>query len=153
MTAAELTLHFPAPKLAQVGDDLPILNVYQYHDGRFYSAESADVQAGLGLWVYVAEGAEISVQGLPVGASVSIPLAPGWNAVGNPFDSEIPWGDNVTLSCAEVTYTLSQAVSAGVTDGKLYEYSGVGYVQAGAIAPWKGYFIKANKACVLVLRP
>jgi hypothetical protein len=60
-------------------------------------------------------------------------------------------GDNIRFKCSGAEYTLSQAVTATVTDGSLYEYKAAGYAAASNLIPWKGYFIKAASACDLVL--
>lgn len=142
--------------LAQLGDDLPLFNVYQYFGGKFYNADSADIQAGLGYWVYVADNTQIDIVGLPVasGASITVPLKPGWNIIGNPFEAPLAWGDNVKLSCAGVASPLSQAVAAGSISASLFGFDGNAYtpLAAGAqLEPWRGYMVRSAVLCDLIL--
>ncbi len=137
--------------LEQLGDDLPLLDVFQFFDGKFYPAESADIQAGIGYWVHVADNTEIDIQGVPVAAQISVPLRKGWNLVGNPYETSLAWSDNITFSCSGQTYTLSQAVDEGITSGKIYEYDGDSYSAAEQMSPWKGYFLKAYSQCDLII--
>lgn len=142
--------------LAQLGDDLPMLNVYQFFDGKFYDAASADIQAGLGYWVYVADNSQIDIVGLPVanGKSVTVPLKPGWNIIGNPFETNLNWNDDdIALTCAGADLRLSQATSSNRLQAKLFEFNGTDYIEASAMEPWKGYFVKAFEKCDLVLKP
>jgi len=138
--------------LEQLGDDLKILDIFQYFDGRFYPAEKADIQAGLGYWMYVAESAEIDIEGVPVGPEVRVPLKSGWNLIGNPFETELPWGDNISFSCNGSNYTLSGAVSASMTNGAIFEFTGEAYQPSVSLLPWKGYFLKTSQDCELVLK-
>jgi hypothetical protein len=139
--------------LAALGGGAKLLNVYQYYEGNYYAADKADIQAGLGYWIYVADNAEIAVSGAPVESPVRVPLTPGWNTIGNPFESEVAWGDNITLACGGASYTLSQAAAAGVTDGKLYRFDGAKYIAAGTLEQWNGYFLKTAAACDILLQP
>lgn len=141
--------------LAQLGDDLPIVNVYQFYDGAFYPAEKADIQTGLGYWVYASNNTQIDIVGepTPAGKTVDTPLKPGWNAIGNPFDAPLAWGDNIMLTCGGATSTLSQAEASGIITG-LYVYENDTYspLPSGAsLEPWRGYFIKSTADCTLTI--
>ena len=139
--------------LAQLGDDLPLLGVYQYYDGAFYAAEAADIQAGLGYWVHVADNTEIDVTGLPVADTITVPLAVGWNIIGNPFETSLAWDDSVTVSCGDEDFTLTDAAASGRIGDKVFQFDGEDYapLSGGTLAPWTGYFIKAAAACDLIL--
>ena len=133
-----------------------MLNFYQYYDGRFYPNNSADIQAGIGYWIYVANNTEIDVVGLPVpdGHPVEVPLKPGWNIIGNPFDQPLTWDDNISFKSGEEYVPLSRAAEVGVITGDIYRFDGAGYVgqnQGSILEPWKGYFIKASAECELIL--
>lgn len=140
--------------LDQLGDDLPLLNVFQYHDGKFYNAGAADIQAGLAYWVYVENNTEIDITGLPVTTQLRVPLAAGWNLIGNPFTTPLTWDDSIQFLCSNSEFTLSQSIAEGITDGKLYLFQGDSYAPAnGSLQPWKGYMLKMSHACDLVLNP
>jgi len=135
--------------LSLLGKYLPMLNVYQLTGGKAYVAESADIQAGLGYWVYVAADTEISISGVQVTSATTVPLSAGWNLIGNPFSSEIAWADNIKFVCDRNNYALSQAIAAGLTDGKIFEFTGAGYAPASVMEPWKGYIVKSASSCDL----
>lgn len=139
--------------VAQLGADLPLLNVFQFFDGQFYDTANADIQAGIGYWIYVAAGAEIGFTGVSLDANqaVTIPLKPGWNIIGNPFEASLPWNDGISLSCNGSLFTLTQAIANGSIDSNLYAFDGTGYINAIQLEPWKGYFLKATNDCDLVL--
>lgn len=136
----------------QLGDDLPALNLYQFYDGIYYPADRADIQAGLGYWLYLDKETEIDIDGVPSGAEVVVPLKKGWNLIGNPYESVLPWSDSIKLACGGAGKPISEATSAGETDGRLYEYGpDGGYTIAASLEPWKGYFIKLASECDLVM--
>jgi hypothetical protein len=147
--------------LDQLGDDLNMFNVYQYFNGRFYTArdaEGVDIQAGSGYWIYVDGNTEIDLVGMSTdpAAGVKVPLKPGWNLVGNPFEQPLAWGDPVRFTCGGETKTLSGAVTAGWTDGAMYDYAGSGaytkITPGGSLAPWRGYWLKISRDCEIDFR-
>ena len=140
----------------QLGDDLPLLDVYQFVEGAFYSGSEADVQAGLGYWLHISTGAQIDITGLAVPRTdkVRVPLVPGWNMIGNPFDDALAWGDNIALECAGVSMPLSQARDLGTVGADMYAYDGDAYhaLDPGAsLEPWRGYLVKAGSVWDLIL--
>ena len=144
--------------LAQLGDDLPLLDVYQYFNGRFYVAEEADIQAGVGYWVHVSGDTEIDIVGMPVmdGQGVTVPLKPGWNLLGNPFEAPLDWGDNITLVCNGESISLTDAATAGIIGDRIFLFDGENYIAQAMgtnLEPWKGYFLKAAADCKIKLSP
>ncbi len=137
--------------LSQLGDDLPMLNVYQFYDNEYYAGENADIQAGQGYWIYVADNTEIDITGVPVDSELRISLKSGWNLLGNPFETDIPW-ETAAFESDGKTMSLFEAVSNGMTNGMLLEYNGASYTPASVLKPWKGYFLKSAKDCVLLLK-
>ncbi|HOO56116.1 MAG TPA: Ig domain-containing protein [bacterium] len=132
--------------LSQLGDDLPMLNVYQLFDNRYYDSEQVDIQAGLGYWIYVDRNTEIDIVGLPVpsGTFIEVPVQKGWNLIGNPFDMELAWGDNIQFEFDGTKMSLSSAASQNKIGEHAFIFNGSGYeaLTAGAvIGPWKGFFI------------
>lgn len=141
---------------ALLGNKLPAMNVYQYFDGQFYDSGKADIQAGLGYWMWVKDATQIDIPGSPVpdGQTVSVPLKPGWNLVGDPYDAPILWGDNIVLDCGGVQSPLSKAVADAKIGSKIFSFDGENYTGSGVgsfIVPWSGYLLKSSVACDLVL--
>lgn len=142
--------------LEQLGDDLSIMNVYQFFDGRYYAGEDSDIEAGFGYWIHVDESAEIDILGIPVPANmkINVPLAKGWNIIGNPYNSALRWGNNISFECNGKTETLDEAAATGTVDSTLYLYGTGGYIHiepGDELEPWKGYFLRAGNACNMVL--
>lgn len=140
--------------LFQLGDDLPMLDVFQYFDGKYYAAQEADIQAGIGYWVFVTEDTEIDLEGLPSAPVVRVPMKKGWNILGNPYETELKWDDSVIIEIGGAQYTLSAAAAAGVLSPELYRFDSGGYIRqepGAAMAPWKGYMVKFLQEAVIVM--
>ncbi len=136
--------------LAQLGDDLPILDVFQFFDGKFYPAEEADIQAGIGYWIHVDKNTEIDIEGELPENTIKVPLSIGWNMIGNPYEATVQWSDDaISFICNGARKTLSQAVSEKLVVDGLYEYTGEGYTPAEALLPWHGYFFRSASKCEL----
>ncbi|HOO56940.1 MAG TPA: hypothetical protein PLN69_08960 [bacterium] len=143
--------------LEQLGDDLPLLNFYQYFENQFYPSDSADIQAGLGYWVYVSDNTEIDIVGVPVPTDqpIEVPLKQGWNLIGNPFNELLSWDDNIIIKIGDDMISLSAAISKNIIEPGIYKYNGTSYEKkavGSTLEPWTGYFIKASQNCVIVLK-
>lgn len=141
----------------QLGGSAAGIDVYQFFGGKFLRGTEADIQAGIGYWVFASKDTDLSVTGsaISTGQQVKIPLRQGWNMVGNPYEAPLIWGDNVTLTCNGLARPLSMAVADG-TLGGLYRYEGDGYAIQGTgavLEPWKGYAVKAAQDCELNITP
>lgn len=140
--------------LFQLGDDLPALNVFQYFDGKFYGAQEADIQAGIGYWVFVTDDTDIDLEGFPSAPVVRVPMKKGWNILGNPYETELKWDDSVLIEYGGAKYSLSAAAEAGILSPELYGFSSDGYIrqEAGSVMePWKGYMVKFLQEAVIVM--
>lgn len=83
-----------------------------------------------------------------------IPLNPGWNVIGNPFDFEVDWSKLKVLYPGDPTpKTHDQAVADGAINSVLYTYASGSYVIDYRLAPWSGYWVKANRNVVLRIDP
>ncbi len=146
--------------LTLLGDDLDVADIFQYFGNNYYSAsskEGVDIQSGLGYWIYADEATQIDIDGVPSlpGQTVSVPLAKGWNLIGNPFESALTWGDNITIECGGQSLSLPAAIAAGRIGAKLFGYvpgSGYSAIEPGdVLETWKGYMLKAASECTIEL--
>lgn len=145
--------------VAQLGSQLPNPNIYQYYDRTLNGANSrqrVDIQAGIGYWLYSDTPRQVHFKGMPTATSkpVDVPLTPGWNLIGDPYDSPIPFGDNIKVTRGNETAPLSEAVNKGWLDGRLFRFDANtdGYEtlgQGASMQPLQGYIIKANSDCTL----
>jgi hypothetical protein len=144
---------------AHLGANLRNLSFYQYYDLNYYdpdSPERVDIQAGLGYWVYAQDAMTVEFEGEPPSpqAPLDVPLASGWNLIGNPFNEAVAFDDTLTVVSGSQVLTLSQAVDAGLVEGRLFRFNpetgGYDVLGPGAsMSPMQGYIIKALAACSL----
>lgn len=93
-----------------------------------------------------------------------VTLGVGWNQVGCPFTVEVPWSNlRVRRTINGVTSEVSLATAAGngwikeygwTYDTGLRNYKLVDATRSGAeraMRPWRGYWMKANMYCQLVI--
>jgi len=153
----------PTDVRTQLGDDISNIQVFQYYDHELYDPSSekrVDLQAGVGYWIYLDADTVLDFSGLrpDPSAPVEVPLAKGWNIIGNPYENVDLISGNMRITNAGETFTLEEAVDGGFISPELYEYdSTTGAYEKHAIgvplSPWKGYLIKTLKPCTLSIGP
>lgn len=74
----------------------------------------------------------------------SIPLAAGWNLIGNPFDFPVAWADVLRDPGVE------DPVAFNPSRGTIGDYDDV---LVTVLMPFEGYFVHANQAATLNVRP
>lgn len=106
--------------------------------------------AGWGYWTKVNVDTDFEIKGLSTAQTIfELPVYPGWNQIGNPFNASINWG-NVLVTKDGLTKTLMESQTAGWMNEWLYDYnptSGAYETHStadGRLMPFKGYWIKAN---------
>ena len=92
---------------------------------------------------------------LLTGQQVPVPLAPGWNMVGDPFPGPVLIG-TLKVQFGNQAYGYTDAVSLGLISGTLYSYDSAGnkYVAQDAtktLDPYVGYWILALQPCTLLV--
>ncbi|MFA6450681.1 MAG: MXAN_6640 family putative metalloprotease [bacterium] len=115
--------------------------------------------AGRGFWLNrTVAGALTSLSCPNQNAEQTILLKSGWNIIGNPFGSQVAWGDakiSAALpSAPNDSSTLASAEDKGWLSGSLYDWNGVSYSvwqpnNGYSLEPWKGYWLKAKQDVVL----
>ena len=133
-------------------------SIYQYYDLEYYDPDSpqrVDIQAGLGYWIYADTPMEVDFEGVPTNPAVpvDVPLAMGWNLIGNPYADSVAFNAVTVVSGGE-DLALSEAVMRGLLDGRLFQYNPAtgGYDVLGQDAtlnPKQGYVVKALQPCTL----
>lgn len=91
-----------------------------------------------------------------------VALKKGWNLIGNPFVYPMYWGQVLVANTSDPvmnTVSLDQAVTNGWLSKTVYSW----IPQSGTyehfkdndhlLVPWRGYWVRANRPCTLVLRP
>jgi len=135
------TLQIDMSPAGVFGDDLPLpISVFGFHPITGYTAPDT-LRLGVGYWLRTPTSSVIDAVGT-VQASVSRPLFPGWNMIGNPFPAPFP-RSMLKFTDGVAVKTLAEAESAGWLQGFLYGFNGMFYVQENvALAVWNGYWIR-----------
>lgn len=111
-------------------------------------------------WIYPkCDQSDVHVNGVEQeNAEHTYTLEPGWNGLGSTTRNGFAWNDSTAVfQVGTSSYTLSQAISAGIIGDKLYYYDPEsGYVAITAnssesVEPWRGYIIKVYQACTLTV--
>jgi len=105
---------------------------------------------GRGYWCRFTQTTHLIAAGTDTGAGHStfgIPLAAGWNMVGDPTAHSVPISAlMVDQGGGFVPFLSSSLVSPTVW---AYDAGSSAYVAASALDPWMGYWVFANQACTL----
>jgi len=146
-----------------LGDDVYPLTLYRYDPEfggyRMYSSPGdLPINPGHGYWLKAAAGVWIDVELAPVGESFSIPLAAGWNQIGQPYDTPVLY-TNLSVRCQGKELPWFDASEEGWVVPQLFGYDPItrAYfvvpLPEGRLEPWQGYWLKALcEDCELVIR-
>ncbi|MFC1926357.1 S8 family serine peptidase [Chloroflexota bacterium] len=159
----------PADWETHLGNDISPLYLYRYDPliggYQMWSANNPvfSPETGQGYWVKVPATTDVNITGGPA-TTVSyesieffvIHLLPGWNMIGHPFNSTVDW-DNVEASYEGTTLSIVEAHDSSWVLKFLYSYNQDtgGYIMdtapEGQLAPWRGYWVRANVECDLLI--
>lgn len=132
---------------------------YEYYPHIFVKA----IKPGEGFWIKLDAIKNITVGGTLPTTSFELPLYPGWNQIGNPFNKDILWGDNIKVKHGNETKTISEAARLGWTDiymwtkkqgnWKLIHPNKIltEYNTTNKIESWVGYWMRAHIECKLII--
>ncbi len=143
----------PNPRLIQWQ---PSLGVYL-----FYPTAPADtLRLGQGYWIRFPVANYLHRFGVPASLTQSfrIPLAAGWNQIGDPFPGSVPLS-TVTADTAAGSGAVALTAAASPVQPNLFRYDpGTGAYAAvdptaGTLDPYNGYWIYAKQAAVLIVPP
>ena len=118
----------PTDVRAQLGDDLSDIQVFQYFDRELYDPEHeqhVDIQSGIGYWIFLEDETELDFEGLQTNTDdvIEIPLAAGWNLIGNPFENATVEGKDMLIAMDGETIPVDEAVSREWLAQEVYEYN------------------------------
>jgi thermitase len=110
---------------------------------------------GLGYWVYLPQDTTLTLAGDPVvSSSYNIPMAEGWNQVGDPYVFPVRLAD-AHFKTGLVTVGVSEALSRGWLRPFAYRLNGSAYDKLSTgdvvLQPWESLWIRAGQAGTLVV--
>ncbi len=143
---------------------------FKGYPDRFTWFVPADVTPGRGFWAkFDGETPVPAGSALPQDQPVTIHLSRGWNLIGQPFLSEIPWDwDRIMIKYNGSTKSLRDSGGIlwqsvwGWAQDEANPYQGSYYIITdasvyrgldGTLEPWKAYWVMAYKECDLILPP
>lgn len=125
---------------------------------------SCPITTGQAYWIKTLVPKVVAPSGglLDVTQDFGIPLSAGWNQIGCPFNRDVEWGSllvRYAVNGVTSNHTLDEAAAAGwVKDyGWMYDKASGNYALVRAstsnhtLIEWKGYWLKANASCTLVV--
>ena len=115
------------------------------------------IRPGQGYWVRALNPISIYAVGISTAAEsgYSIPLAAGWNMIGNPFANNVSLSSITVIDSDHESHTIATATSSGLVGGVLYTYqpSDIAYEivpeSSGSLSPYEGYWLDAAQPCTL----
>ncbi len=135
------------------GDDITgAYFVYTYSQAGGYSTVDT-VAHGYGYWFALDDdSATVDLSGVPARDTVFVPLSINWNIIGAALTAPIALSQ-LLFSDGIVTFSFSEAVSAGWLSPAFYAYSNPlgGYVTADTLEPWGGYWLQSLREDLQVI--
>lgn len=137
--------------------DRPNFKLFAWSLGRYvtYPNVPADrVRLGRAFFLNTPKPLVITQEGASADASVpfEIPLAPGWNLIGVPYNFSLRWLDMKVRDGASVISVQEAIANQAIRNG-LWTYISGQYVLATELQPWMGYWVRANRAVTLLVDP
>lgn len=134
-----------------------------------YPAAEASIdpsRPGQAYWVTLNQSTTVTVAGRLADRTqpVSIPLEPGWNSIASPYLTALTWNTaSILVATDDDQKTLALAAAAGWVSDYLWAWRNQNGVYqlicdtslvpgaSGQLPPWQGCWIKAARACRLLL--
>jgi hypothetical protein len=132
----------PTSNLASdvIGDNIASYILYKYSGGVY--ASSLTIDPAYGYWLGIETGALVDVVGTPIVTDQTKTLSGGWNLIASPFSVGSPKANLRILQGAN-TYTIDQAVTAGLVQIGIYKYNNTatpGYAAVTTLDAWNGHW-------------
>ncbi|MCS6949469.1 MAG: carboxypeptidase regulatory-like domain-containing protein [Armatimonadota bacterium] len=133
------------------------LRLFIWSLGRYvtYPNPPADrLRLGRGYFLNLNRSAVITEEGdsAPQDTPYDIPLTPGWNLIGTPFNFTLRWLDMKVQDGTNVL-SVQDAIARGILRSGLWTYVSGQYVLSNELRPWQGYWVRANRAVTLLIDP
>ncbi len=147
----------PADVLNVQAADRPNFKLFAWSLGRYvtYPNVPADrVRLGRAFFLNTPRPLVITQEGASAdtGIPFEIPLVPGWNLVGVPYNFSLRWLDMKVRDGASVVSVQDAIANQAIRNG-LWTYISGQYVLATELQPWMGYWVRANRAVTLLIDP
>lgn len=126
-----------------IGDDIASFILYGYSGGNYQS--SSTLNPAMGYWLGIETGATVDLDGTPIITDQTKALAGGWNLIASPFTGGSP-KTNLRILQGENTYTIEEAVTAGLVQSPVYKYMTATkqYEVVTNLAAWDGNWFFTN---------
>ncbi|MEI6309980.1 MAG: extracellular solute-binding protein, partial [bacterium] len=136
-----------------------LLYAWDAANGRYLGKDLIVLNQEEAYWLKVSTAVSYSVIGQPNGAAqTEIDLSLGWNMIGVPYGSPIPWSTVLVSKDGNPPVSLDQAVASNWIQGTLFRWSGSAYqaltsTTGGSFLPLSGYWAKAKVGGVQLILP
>lgn len=146
-------ISIPISYSQQVGSIFKGINtyyLYDYNHDRQGYGEATMITNGNAYWLGMLNTATITIEDNPMMSDVSLPLKPGWNMVGCPFNFTPDWS-RVMVKKDGVSKGLTDAVAAGWVMNMLYQSIDSSYQMTERMEAWRGYWFASLVSCELII--
>ena len=143
-TPAEQLLGVQGVKMASYN---PATTSYIFHP----NAPTDAFRLGLGYWLLLDQRRDITTTAPTATDPYRIPLEPGWNIIGAPFDAETDYFSVTVEVPGGTVLSLPSAFAAGVLQSGIWTWVFSDYHTSLELAPWTGYWILAFQRCTLIV--
>lgn len=149
----------PAWRPSQLADDLGAYDATQWRLFRWQSGAYAEYEAvqdivpGRAYWIINRNGGTFDLaDGRTVAdSSFHIPLSSGWNMAGTPFNYSVGLSE-VRVYSGGQNFAINDTANT-LTERRMVDYDGSGYVNSTRIEAWHGYWVRALAGGVTLLVP
>lgn len=149
----------PAWRPSQLADDLGAYDATQWRLFRWQSGAYAEYEAvqdivpGRAYWIINRNGGTFDLaDGRTVAdSSFHIPLSSGWNMAGTPFNYSVGLSE-VRVYSGGQNFAINDTANT-LTERRMVDYDGSGYVNSTRIEAWHGYWVRALAGGVTLMVP
>ena len=115
---------------------------------------------GLGYWLKLDSSVVLNSGGAVVTNPVGVRCYAangGWNMIGAPFTFPVAWGGTTVVTASGQTYSLTDAITAGIVSSALVSFVNNDYqydiAPGGTLQPFNGYWVRVFQDCTLIIAP